>query len=112
MIITTIYINYLIIKTNLSNSSKMLKTYKLLGVKKSDVYKFYILENIIMNIIVLIISVFLLSYIVYKITQIEIFKYVFILNIGNVFYSIIICTLNSLIIGCFLVNRFLNKPSL
>ena len=73
-----------IIKSNLYNNSKKIKNYKLLGVKTSDIYKFFILENIIMNLIVLFIAIILINYFIFEIKQIEMFKHIFKVSLNNI----------------------------
>ena len=106
MLFTSLVINYFIIKSNLYNNSKKIKNYKLLGVKTSDIYKFFILENIIMNLIVLFIAIILINYFIFEIKQIEMFKHIFKVSLNNIINCLFISILSNFLLVILTIKRF------
>lgn len=105
MLFTSLVINYFIIKSNLYNNSKKIKNYKLLGVKTSDIYKFFILENIIMNLIVLFIAIILINYFIFEIKQIEMFKHIFKVSLNNIINCLFISILSNFLLVILTIKK-------
>ena len=100
---------YLISRSSFLSKIKEVGTYRAIGVKKSDIYKMFIGEAFAITSIASFSGVILSSYVLNKLSHIDMFKYSFVININVVLFSIIIIYIFNLVTSLIPVYMLIRK---